>query len=191
MRWWGSAVRLAVSSSSLYSSSSQSRCSVLIGSLSCTGIATLDRMFHTLTPPQLGLGDGSIERRRTRAPEEDEESSSRQKSSCSRLASVGESGDSGQGSCTLLGSAVERLGLEAWRRGDLEEMQLGTSPVKQHGITSMRLTFLMESLREGEDVPWGRNRCLSWGYMAISFCRKTRWFRSFVTHSSNSSGDFT
>lgn len=54
-----------------------------------------------------------------------------------------------------------------------------------------QLTFLRESLREGEDTAWGWKRCLSWGYIAISFCRKTRWWRSFDTHSSNSSGDFT
>lgn len=54
-----------------------------------------------------------------------------------------------------------------------------------------QLTFLRESLREGEDEAWGWKRCLSWGYMAISFCRNTRWWRSFDTHSSNSSGDFT
>lgn len=48
-----------------------------------------------------------------------------QKSSCRREASVGESGDSGQTSW-VFDSVVERLGLEAWRRGDWEEMQLGT-----------------------------------------------------------------
>ncbi|TNN88100.1 hypothetical protein EYF80_001681 [Liparis tanakae] len=64
-------VLLAVSSSSLYSSSSHSLCSVLSGSLSCTGMATLDRslpmlflrMFHRLTL-LVGLGEGSVERRR-------------------------------------------------------------------------------------------------------------------------------
>lgn len=48
-----------------------------------------------------------------------------QKSSCRRDTSVGESGDSGQTSW-VFDSVVERLGLEAWRRGDWEEMQLGT-----------------------------------------------------------------
>lgn len=48
-----------------------------------------------------------------------------QKSSWRRLASVGESGESGHTSW-VLDSVVERLGLEAWRRVELEEMQLGT-----------------------------------------------------------------
>lgn len=48
-----------------------------------------------------------------------------QKSSCRRDTSVGESGDSGQTSWVFV-SVVERLGLEAWRRGDWEEIQLGT-----------------------------------------------------------------
>lgn len=48
-----------------------------------------------------------------------------QKSSCRRDTSVGESGDSGQTSW-VFDSVVERLGLEAWRRGDWEEIQLGT-----------------------------------------------------------------
>lgn len=54
-----------------------------------------------------------------------------------------------------------------------------------------QLTFLSDSLREGEDIAWGWKRCFSWGYMLISFCRNRRWWRSFDTHSSNSSGDFT
>lgn len=37
-----------------------------------------------------------------------------------------------------------------------------------------QLTFLSESLREGEDVAWGWKRCFSWGYIAISFCRNRR-----------------
>lgn len=64
-------MRLAASSSWLYSSSSHSRCSVFSGSFSCTGMATLDRsfpmlflrMFHRLTLLQ-GRGEGSAERRR-------------------------------------------------------------------------------------------------------------------------------
>lgn len=40
-----------------------------------------------------------------------------QKSSCSRDTLVGESGDSGQTSW-VFDPVVERLGLEAWRRGD-------------------------------------------------------------------------
>lgn len=56
----------ALSRSSLYSSSSHSLCSVLRGSLSSTGMATLDRsfpmfvlrMFHKLTLPDLGHGAG-------------------------------------------------------------------------------------------------------------------------------------
>ena len=48
-----------------------------------------------------------------------------QKSSWRRDPSVGESGDSGQISGAFA-SVVERLGFEAWRRGDWEEMQLGT-----------------------------------------------------------------
>ena len=56
----------ALSKSSLYSSSSQSLCSVLRGSLSSTGMATLDRsvpmlflrMFHKLTLMDLGHGAG-------------------------------------------------------------------------------------------------------------------------------------
>lgn len=56
----------ALSRSSLYSSSSQSLCSVLRGSLSSTGMATLDRsfpmlflrMFHKLTLLDLGHGAG-------------------------------------------------------------------------------------------------------------------------------------
>lgn len=66
MRSKGSSVLAALSSSSLYSSSSHSLCRVLSGSLSCTGIATLDRslpmlflrMFHRLTVLLLGLGEG-------------------------------------------------------------------------------------------------------------------------------------
>lgn len=42
---------------------------------------------------------------------------------------MGESGDSGQSSW-VLESLVERLGFEAWRRGDWEEMQLGTCHIK-------------------------------------------------------------
>ena len=57
---------VALSKSSLYSSSSQSLCSVLRGSLSSTGMATLDRsfpmlflrMFHKLTLLDLGHGAG-------------------------------------------------------------------------------------------------------------------------------------
>lgn len=71
MRWYGSWVWLAVSSSSLYSNSSHSLCRVLIGSLSCTGMDTLDRslpmlffrIFQRLTL-LLGLGEGNVERRR-------------------------------------------------------------------------------------------------------------------------------
>ena len=51
-----------------------------------------------------------------------------QKSSWRRDASVGESGDSRQASW-LWGSQEERLGLEAWKRGEPdagEEIQLGT-----------------------------------------------------------------
>lgn len=48
-----------------------------------------------------------------------------QKSSCSWDTSVGESGDSRQASW-VFESPVERLGLEAWRGGDWEEIQLGT-----------------------------------------------------------------
>lgn len=44
----GSRARAARSSRALYSSSSQRRCSVLSGSLSCTGSATRDRSFPTL-----------------------------------------------------------------------------------------------------------------------------------------------
>lgn len=45
---------------------------------------------------------------------------------------MGESGDSGQSSW-VLESLVERLGFEAWRRGDWEEMQLGTCQIKTRG----------------------------------------------------------
>lgn len=73
IRWYGSWVWLATSSSSLYSSSSHSLWRVLMGSLSCTGMATLERslpmlffrMFHRLTL-LVGLGEGSVERRRAR-----------------------------------------------------------------------------------------------------------------------------
>lgn len=50
---------------------------------------------------------------------------SRQKSSCRRDTWTGESGESGLTSCGVE-SLVDRLGLEACRRGDWEEMQLGT-----------------------------------------------------------------
>jgi len=40
--------------------------------------------------------------------------------------------------------------------------------------TKQQLTFLRVSLREGEAEAWGLKRCLSWGYVAISFCRNTR-----------------
>lgn len=49
----------------------------------------------------------------------------RQKSSCSLATSKGESRDSGS-ALSLLSAAVERLGLEAWRRTEPEEMELGT-----------------------------------------------------------------
>lgn len=73
MRSNGSCVFAALSSNSLYSSSSHSLCRVLIGSFSCTGMATLDRsfpmlffrMFHRLMLLVLGLGEGSKERRFT------------------------------------------------------------------------------------------------------------------------------
>lgn len=42
---------------------------------------------------------------------------------------MGESRDSGQTSW-VLASVEERLGFEAWRRGDWEEMQLGTCQIK-------------------------------------------------------------
>ncbi|TNN78444.1 hypothetical protein EYF80_011428 [Liparis tanakae] len=62
-----SSYKTALSSSSLYSSSSHSLCRVLSGSLSCTGIATLDRslpmlflrMFHRLMVLLLGLVGGN------------------------------------------------------------------------------------------------------------------------------------
>lgn len=62
----GSSVIAALSSSLLYSSSSQSLCKALRGSLRCTGIATLDkslpmlflRMFHRLIVLLVGLGVG-------------------------------------------------------------------------------------------------------------------------------------
>lgn len=71
MRSNGSCVCAALSSSSLYSSSSHSLCSVLSGSLSWTGMATLDRsfpmlffsMFHRLMLLVLGLGEGRQDRR--------------------------------------------------------------------------------------------------------------------------------
>lgn len=67
----GSCVSAALSSSSLYSSSSHSLCRVLSGSLSCTGIVTLERslpmlfrrMFHKLMVLLLGLREGRQERR--------------------------------------------------------------------------------------------------------------------------------
>lgn len=49
----------------------------------------------------------------------------RQKSSCSLATSKGESRDSGS-ALSLLSAAVDRLGFEAWRRIEPEEMQLGT-----------------------------------------------------------------
>lgn len=49
----------------------------------------------------------------------------RQKSSCSFATSKGESRHSGS-TFSLLTTAVERLGFEAWRRMEPEEMQLGT-----------------------------------------------------------------
>lgn len=66
MRSKGSCVLAALSNSSLYSSSSHSLCRVLSGSLSCTGMVTLDRslpmlflrMFHRLMVLLLGLGEG-------------------------------------------------------------------------------------------------------------------------------------
>ena len=62
----GSGIWAALSRSSLYSSSSQSLCSVFSGSFSSTGMATLDRsfpmlflrMFHTLMLLVLGQGAG-------------------------------------------------------------------------------------------------------------------------------------
>lgn len=71
----GSCVLAALSSSSLYSSSSHSLCSVLSGSLSCTGIVTLERslpmlflrMFHRLMLLLLGLGEGRQDLRWQRA----------------------------------------------------------------------------------------------------------------------------
>lgn len=68
----GSCVLAALSSSSLYSSSSHNLCRVLSGSLSCTGIATLERslpmlflrMFHKLMVLLLGLGEGRRDLRR-------------------------------------------------------------------------------------------------------------------------------
>lgn len=71
MRSQGSAMRLAWSRRLLYSSSSQSRCRVLSGSLSCTGIDTLDRslpmllrrMFHRLTSTPGPLAAGRQRRR--------------------------------------------------------------------------------------------------------------------------------
>lgn len=64
----GLGMRAALSRSSLYSSSSQSRCSVFSGSFSSTGMATLDRSFpmlfrrmlHTLTLLVLGPGAGRL-----------------------------------------------------------------------------------------------------------------------------------
>lgn len=49
----------------------------------------------------------------------------RQKSSCSLATSKGVSRDSGS-TLSLPSAAVERLGLEAWRRMEPEDMQLGT-----------------------------------------------------------------
>lgn len=74
MRSNGSCVCAARSSSSLYSSSSHSLCSVLRGSLSWTGIATFDRSFpmlffrmcHRLMLLVLGLGEGRHDRRCSR-----------------------------------------------------------------------------------------------------------------------------
>lgn len=71
MRSQGSAMRLAWSRRLLYSSSSQSRCRVLSGSLSCTGIDTFDRslpmllrsMFHRLTSAPGPLAAGRQRRR--------------------------------------------------------------------------------------------------------------------------------
>lgn len=71
MRSQGSLMRLAWSSRLLYSSSSHSRCRVLSGSLSCTGIDTFDRslpmllrsMFHRLTSAPGPLAAGRQRRR--------------------------------------------------------------------------------------------------------------------------------
>lgn len=49
----------------------------------------------------------------------------RQKSSCNLATSKGESRDSGS-ALSLPSAAVERLGLDAWRRTEPVEMQLGT-----------------------------------------------------------------
>lgn len=65
IRWKGSCVSEALSSSSQYSSSSHILCRVLSGSFSCTGIFTLERslpmlflrMFHRLML-MFGLGTG-------------------------------------------------------------------------------------------------------------------------------------
>lgn len=72
MRICGSCVCAAASSRWQYSISSQSLCSVLTGSFSCTGMATLERSFpmlaermlHTFTPP-LTHTLGSLMRRCT------------------------------------------------------------------------------------------------------------------------------
>lgn len=71
MRSKGSSVSAALSSSSLYSSSSHMRCRVLRGSLSSTGMDTLDRslpmlflkMFHRLMLLVSGHGAGRQVRR--------------------------------------------------------------------------------------------------------------------------------
>lgn len=53
---------------------------------------------------------------------------------------MGESGDSGQISWGLE-LVVERLGLEAWRRGDWEEMQLGTCQIKTGTVETVKTMF--------------------------------------------------
>lgn len=71
IRWNGSGVSAAFSSSSQYSSSSHILCRVLSGSLNCTGIFTLEsslpmlflRMSHRLMLI-LGLGEGRQDLRR-------------------------------------------------------------------------------------------------------------------------------
>lgn len=93
----GSCVSAALSSSSLYSSSSHSLCRVLSGSLSCTGIVTLERslpmlfrrMFHRLMVLLLGLSEGRQERRwqRTEPLSGDRVQGAHSESSCALIGS--------------------------------------------------------------------------------------------------------
>lgn len=91
----------------------------------------------------------------------------RQKSSCNLATSKGESRDSGS-ALSLPRAAVERLGLEAWRRIEPEEIQLGTC--SRAGVTELAGTDTKKIKYDHTSLSHCLPAELFWDLCCSSYC---------------------